>query len=200
VAGPAGATGPEGKAGPLLSVLPAGKSERGFWAASSGEVPEVSPASVTAKISFPVPLEEPLEETHVVLISLSETGKPPASRSATKVKPFCGSTGTLNHPTAEPGYLCVYTGVEKLVDLVEEGAQEHEELGEPREPLTGPVKAGSTTNAKALGIQNLFNSQGAENEGADVAFVVKETRSEVEEGNQEYPNITVSGSWAVTAF
>jgi hypothetical protein len=179
--------------------LAPGKSERGFWAASSGEVPEVFPALVSSKVSFPIPLGEPLGEENIQLVNKTETGKAGTARSTT-IKTRCGTTGTLAHPTAEPGYLCVYTGVESLKDIVELGAQAHEEAEEPREPLEAPASAGATKNGKSLGILNGFGSPGAQDDGATVAFEVEHVRNEEEEANQEYPNIVVSGSWAVTAF
>jgi hypothetical protein len=195
--------------------LPTGQTERGFWAAASGEVPEVFPSLVASKISFPIPLAAALSSENVVFISQAETVLAGTARAG-KVKTACGTTGTLANPTAEPGYLCVYTGVESLLDESEPSAQIHEEEdahleeeGEeptvPRYPLKEhgvPVHAtvGTASNAKFLSILNAFGSPGAATTGASVAFAVKEVRSEAEEEkeHEQFPNIVVSGSWAVT--
>jgi hypothetical protein len=134
-----------------------------------------------------VPLVEPLSEDNIVFISAAETAEEPGKRSAKKVKPYCGSTGTLAHPTAEPGYLCVYTGVEELHPIRVEG----ENLGATVSEL--PV------SSKFVAVGEIYGSPGATQFGGAVEFQRKEDRTEEEEAEGAEPTIRAQGTWAVTA-
>ena len=89
--GQPGAPGPEGN---IKKTLPSGATETGTWSydlpTSEGE-PEGG-----APISFAIPLEKPLDETHVHYVK-SEAPEPPEA-----------CKGTPEAPTAAKGNLCVY--------------------------------------------------------------------------------------------
>jgi len=98
--GPAGPTGEKGATGPAGSfpeVLPAGKTESGFWATSTG-APATTGRVTTASISFAIPL--PAAPEHVVYLAPGEK------------KEGCEGTGLL--PKAPEGTLCVYAETQKL--------------------------------------------------------------------------------------
>jgi hypothetical protein len=99
-AGPIGPQGPEGKvgsqgqkgeAGPLLEVLPGGKSETGSWSVKGDEN-----VAAVVNISFPFRLAAPIAQSDVVYLKEGE-----------------GETtdcpGTAAAPKAAAGKLCVYT-------------------------------------------------------------------------------------------
>ena len=122
-AGPAGTTGPNGptgatgSAGPAVpAALPSRHSETGLWMLSNGAESIEPPSFTGTTISFPVPLASPLSAEKVAFVNAAETAKPAAERTGvvggTAVKNGEVCTGTLEEPTAERGYLCVYTGVE----------------------------------------------------------------------------------------
>ncbi len=87
--GPPGATGPSG---PLLSVLPSGKTETGVYFAEGTATTVGDLAS--ASISFTVPLASTPTATLVM----------PGTTT-----PSC--LGSVHAPSAAPGSLCVYVGV-----------------------------------------------------------------------------------------
>jgi Collagen triple helix repeat (20 copies) len=99
--GEPGAKGEDGKPGEkgapgttgFTETLPTGKTETGVWTASS---PAGNGSPVAASISFPIPLEFALDESHVEFLPLSE--------GETEHCP-----GTVSSPEAAPGFLCVYT-------------------------------------------------------------------------------------------
>ena len=174
--GPTGPTGPTGPAGPSHwpKEAKAGQTETGFWAASSGEVAKLPPALTTATISFPVPIAGQLNEEHVVYIPRAQAIKKGSEREA-KYKTACGETGTIEHPTANPGYLCVYAGVEEFKN---------------RTP-TGEV--GENSDGRFLGIVSQIGGGGASRFGAQIQFEVKELIE-----TEETANIRAQGTWAVT--
>jgi hypothetical protein len=101
-AGSAGPTGPEG-APSFPETEKNGGTETGFWSATSPDHSLVGRLTV-GEISFPVPL--PVAPEHVVLVKKGET---PTG--------VC-TGGTLPHPTATAGSLCVYVALEKSVGSV----------------------------------------------------------------------------------
>jgi hypothetical protein len=78
----------------FTETLPSGKTETGIWSVLSEE--EGGGAQSVVPLSFSIPLAAPLNSAHVVFLKAGET-------SAGKC------TGTAHSPTAEKGYLCVYT-------------------------------------------------------------------------------------------
>jgi hypothetical protein len=115
--GPAGATGtqgaqgPEGKQGPsgttgFTATLPEGDTETGTWAfdrtGESGGVERVS-------LSFPVPLAAGLaeEDAHFIEVKGEEVSESEATHFVKAKSGIC--LGTVEHPTAPPGNLCVYS-------------------------------------------------------------------------------------------
>jgi hypothetical protein len=106
--GPAGTTGPEG---PLLTKLTSGKTLKGFWSAAAEG--EFSPALATISFQFPV-------EPTPVLVYIKEGSEVGYKVSSTGIEAFLNEgeiealcPGTSEAPTAEPGYLCVYTQKEE---------------------------------------------------------------------------------------
>ncbi len=85
--GAKGEQGPKGEPWPAGGTLPKGATETGSWSAHppEGEVQFLP-------ISFPIPLAGELEEFQ------------------TLIAPNAKCPGSAANPTAEPGYLCVYTG------------------------------------------------------------------------------------------
>jgi hypothetical protein len=94
--GKEGKDGKEGSPWTAGGTLPSGETETGAWAATGDES---DTNGVYAAVSFPIPLEESLDESHVVwAIGLP---KPEG----------CNVPGTgPSNPGAKPGYLCVYPG------------------------------------------------------------------------------------------
>jgi hypothetical protein len=113
--GPAGPAGPKGDTGPsgapgapgapgkdgkngttgFTETLPSGKTETGAWGLAGPEF-EGNKMAV-APISFNIPLDSTLDAAHVVIVKKNATAG-------------TGCTGgTAAEPTAEPGYLCIYT-------------------------------------------------------------------------------------------
>jgi hypothetical protein len=104
--------------------------------ASAGEPPSVFPSETSATISFPIWLATTvgtngiLSATAVHYVKVGET----AGEGCTG--------GTLAHPTAEEGNLCVYAGIE------------------------------SVKNAKFIAIERANGEEGAQRTGAQVIFEV----------------------------
>jgi hypothetical protein len=129
-AGPAGATGAAGS--PVASRLSTGQSETGVWSAATAQRPE-NVHYTLATISFPVELVQ--EPTEAIFVNHEQTQKAPSERSPAKIKEHC--KGTLEEPTAEPGYLCAYAGLEHL-ENAEERAIENED-GAEGGAITGAI-------------------------------------------------------------
>jgi hypothetical protein len=114
-AGPAGANGSPGATGapgPLLTQLPSKKSLTGFWGTrASGELTKAG-----ASISFPFPVTpaptlyfiEPDEESGLFRTS-NPTLEPSDAGLLTPELIDQNCPGSATEPTAEPGFLCVYT-------------------------------------------------------------------------------------------
>lgn len=122
-AGPAGTTGPNGptgatgSAGPAVpGALPSGHSETGLWMVSNSAEAVEPPTFTGTTINFPVPLASPLSAERVAFLTAAETAKEASERNGliggSAVTNGSACKGRLEEPTAEPGYLCVYTGVE----------------------------------------------------------------------------------------
>jgi hypothetical protein len=101
-AGKEGPAGKEGKQGPpgttgFTAMLPKGATETGSW------TDQVSPGNTTANafssISFAIPLESALDKEHVFFVE-------PGSTAHEKACP-----GSVEHPLAEKGDLCVYAHI-----------------------------------------------------------------------------------------
>jgi hypothetical protein len=93
--GEKGATGPEGSPWTAGGTLPEGKSEHGTWSFNQYDSPLTNHPKIA--ISFPIPLEKPIDESHTEFIPEGGTG--------TKVK--C-EEGTAENPKAALGYFCLY--------------------------------------------------------------------------------------------
>ncbi len=104
-AGPAGSKGATGSQGPAGSpwtaggVLPSGATETGTWGGSGAPTVEMDG---TMPISFPIPLKE--GSTEAYRLDVEETKNNAGTH---------GCTGTVEHPTAPSGELCVYTAQEE---------------------------------------------------------------------------------------
>jgi hypothetical protein len=101
--------------------LESGRSETGVWAASSASEAQLFPNLIAGTISFPIRLAAARPATDAVFIDAAQTALNPEARPE-KIKEACGAHGTLADPTAERGYLCVYTGVEAFNDVDTAGA------------------------------------------------------------------------------
>ena len=95
--GAGGTTGPTGSTGEsgFTSVLPKGKTEKGFYNYYANDVTELSSGGhVFVSFSFPIPVKGVVTG---VFVPLSEAGH----------NPTC--TGSFSEPTAPEGKLCVYS-------------------------------------------------------------------------------------------
>jgi Collagen triple helix repeat (20 copies) len=108
--GAPGATGPQGPKGAngqtgFTETLPSGKTETGAWNISVGEETE----AITA-ISFPIPLPEALDASHVHYVSADGTKAVFYNKTSEEWEvastPSC--PGTDEEPKAAPGNLCIY--------------------------------------------------------------------------------------------
>ena len=98
--GAAGATGATGFSG-FTETLPAGKTETGTWAASGSLVGPGVEALVP--ISFSIPLAQPSTAGTAFFLSKEEIKNEEGPGFE------AGCTGTVEHPTAPEGALCVYS-------------------------------------------------------------------------------------------
>lgn len=117
--GAQGPQGPEGKQGPsgttgFTATLPAGDTETGTWAFDRTGESGVEKVS----LSFPVPLETSLaeEDAHFIEGNGEEVFESEATGFVKAKSSIC--LGTVEHPTAPPGNLCVYSY--KLEGVAEE--------------------------------------------------------------------------------
>jgi hypothetical protein len=98
-----GLEGPEGKEGSPWTAggtLPKGASETGVWITQ--EVDSEN-SFQRVPISFPIPLPEAIEEGKALYVSEAEWKAGTGHAAA-------DCTGTVSHPTANEGYLCMYEG------------------------------------------------------------------------------------------
>lgn len=91
-----GEPGAEGSPWTVSGQLPPGKTEAGAWAFNATQA-TTGPGGVFVPISFTLPLPAALNDTHALYV----TQQPAFAEHC---------TGSLDAPTAEPGYLCVYHG------------------------------------------------------------------------------------------
>jgi Collagen triple helix repeat (20 copies) len=107
--GPQGENGKEGKEGSpwtASGTLPPGKTETGAWTAGKSS----AAALQYVPISFTLPLEKPLDESHVHI--LNESGQEFLDGNEVHSEDCEGSASA---PTAKPGNLCIYTGEDELI-------------------------------------------------------------------------------------
>jgi len=102
--GATGATGATGFSG-FTETLPSGKTETGTWSLHQAVRSTLYPAT---SISFPIPLANAGGPESAFIFSKAETANEEFGTS--------GCTGTAGEPTAPPGTLCVYTGLEELFE------------------------------------------------------------------------------------
>ncbi len=105
----------------LPKTLPSKATETGAW---SIQVPAefFEESFAFTSLSFPIPLEGPLNGPHVFFIAMGEAGKQDAAECP----------GTLLEPTAAPGDLCIYTAFDnklKLFRIVQPGTAEEAGAG-----------------------------------------------------------------------
>ncbi len=170
-------------------TLASTSSETGTWGTVSVLGPELEPTLTTATITFAAPLALGIPERRVIYIKEAEAKKAGTQRSL-PIREACGSSGTLQAPTALPGHLCVYAGVEDLRDRDSSG-------GIPTQDENG--KQVPFVDAEYLAILNSHRAPGASRTGATVAFGVPLGRTSAEEAAHAYPHIIANGSWAVSA-
>ncbi len=111
-----GKNGKDGEPWTLGGTLPAGATETGTWAFSTGDSPGNN--GINIPISFTVPLETGLDGAHVHYLNAAgkELVLSFVTFETTEVEPTdCGSDigpgVNATNPQANPGALCVYTGV-----------------------------------------------------------------------------------------
>jgi hypothetical protein len=118
-----GKEGEEGSPWTVGGTLPSGEMETGSWV-MTGTVADTE--GTFAALSFPLPLEEELDATHVVWV----VGFPNPE----------GCNGTATAPNPKPGYLCVYPSNEGAVNTEFERI---EEAGKAKEGLSGASPSGA---------------------------------------------------------
>ena len=104
--GKEGKAGKEGSPWTAGGVLPAEKSETGTWTMVYTATAAGQPMS--SAISYPIPLEEAPEETHVIGAREEYAGEPKEAAAIKEGK----CSGTNEKPEAAPGNLCVFTTLE----------------------------------------------------------------------------------------
>jgi hypothetical protein len=185
-----GAGAPPGSAGPpprtVDGRLASGQSETGTWSVVSELNPPMEPEVIADRISFSPELEKPLSRIDVRYVDAAEAGKPGDLRSAA-IRSACGESGTVEHPTAMPGYLCVYSGLEDFRDRNQAG-------GIPTSASGAPFVDG-----QYFAIMKHNGEEGADRYGARIAFGVPDIRTREEQAKGAYPHIIAQGSWAVSA-
>jgi hypothetical protein len=164
--GATGATGATGVEGNIKATLPSGTTETGTWDISGHSV---GGGYYTAAISFPIPLKE-AGVNKAYAFTLEQTEEKEFGSS--------GCAGTVEHPSAPKGVLCVYTGYASLENAVAEGL----ELRLPNSNL----ESGYGTSGAVL--------WGYIPKGASIELVEEGKRVKVKESYAE-----VEGTWAVTA-
>ncbi len=82
----------------FTETLPGGKTETGSWVVGTAQPGATFDSFVYAAISFPIPLSDPLDGSHVHYVKNAETA------------PAGCTGGTVSVPAADPGHLCVYQG------------------------------------------------------------------------------------------
>lgn len=170
-------------------ALASTSTETGKWSTTSVLGPELEPNLTTATITFSVPLAHALPESGVVYVREAEAQKPGTQRIL-PIREACGERGTVQAPTAEPGHLCVYAGVEDLRDRDPSGGVPTHDVNGAQVPFV---------DAEYLAILNRNTTPGANRTGANVAFGVPLVRTPAEEAAHAYAHIVASGSWAVSA-
>ena len=126
--GAAGPRGAPGVAGPLLTQLPSGRSETGVYDVVFYVVSTSGGRGGTTAISFPIPLAT------APTANLLEAGQPSTA----------ACPGSVSDPTAAPGELCIYEGVEYNVSGFEETDTEDDGPGANRFGMGLFVEPGST--------------------------------------------------------
>jgi hypothetical protein len=130
--------GKDGTTG-FTEALPAGQSERGTWAESAlpAKVNEFV-AVLRMPISFSIPLAAPVK-AHVIARGTPEGSDP------------VGCSGTVEHPQAESGNLCVFVAFESNVAVNEETSAPEFLVLAPEVPGEENVggKAGALIQARA---------------------------------------------------
>ena len=155
--GPKGETGQNGSPWSAGGKLPKGATETGTWTAS-GYKKEVE---LFESVSFPIQLSEAIKADHVHYVGAEEI---------TQKKTPQGCPGTVEKPTAEPGYLCVY-----------------EQFSFGMQTLPSSTTAFVGISAPEEGIPGVNGAEGAGRSGAKLNL----SPSEEESG--------AWGDWAVTA-
>jgi len=183
-----GATSPGSTA---KGTLESGRSETGSWSATSSLGPELEPNVTEGIISFRTPLRHGLGEEEVIYINEAETAKAGPRRS-TRIRAACGDGGTLQAPTANPGYLCVYVALEDFRDRNPSG-------GVPTHDVHGVQTPFIDAEFYAIAKLKPYVTSGVSRTGAAVDFGVPDIRTEEEESADAYAHITAHGTWAVTA-
>ena len=118
----------------VSGTLPAGKTETGTWGFYSAKV-----IFTYVQLSFPVPLGRALEGNHIRFIKQGESTTPGDG---------CGG-GSVENPTAEPGYLCIYTrALSGVYNELSEKVEEPSGYGDPEqgEPPANIGTTGITTD------------------------------------------------------
>jgi hypothetical protein len=167
-----GKKGANGQTG-FTETLPIGKTETGTW--SVGKITDTSQypgagTAVQSPISFAIPLEAPLDTSHVHLIGTNGKERfiafEPEEEVKEIVQPAC--PGTVAAPAAEPGHLCIYTG-------------------EAENVVTNKVVIGG-----AVIVGPIVSPAGTSGVGAEVSGAILN----VFPGG---PSLSAVGTWAVTA-
>lgn len=156
-AGAKGETGAEGKAGKegklgkegspwtLGGTLPSKATETGVWV-----VPPTTNANTYTSISFPIQLGAPLDvrgSAHIINVAGKEVNVEEEEVQSTACQ------GTVEHPTAEPGNLCIYAKQLNSNAVVYSGAIHDPSSGAAGEGVAGIAGAYLEFGSKEPGKQ-----------------------------------------------
>jgi hypothetical protein len=145
----------------FTETLPAGKTERGEWQAYAPS------AKADATVSFVIPLTR-APTVHYIKMATESNGVPAFPT------PPAGCTGNVEEPGAEPGNLCIFTGINAEHNIAEE-------IGGYKLPLVCPWETPGGSRAKGCTYYD------ASKYGFGLEFFAEQ------EGELE-----ASGTWAVT--
>jgi len=131
--GAKGDTGAPGQTG-FTETLPSGETETGAWSAF---VEGASGGAAAAALSFSIPLEQPLDATHVVKNPLGYDGEDEVGPEHEKCP------GKAANPRAQAGYLCVYTGNAFIAEFGTGGVESISDPGASASEQPGAATSGA---------------------------------------------------------
>src|SRR6185312_13327945 len=150
--------GKEGSPWAAGGTLPSGKTETGAWAFGPLSSSAVSSGGLIEPLSFPIPLANPLDASHVHYIKENGqevtgiTFKEGQPEETTVAPTEC--LGTVEAPSAQPGNLCVYATA--VIEVITSS----ESLSMLRTSSTGASTAGVALSFETHGTGSTHTGKG----------------------------------------